>query len=313
VIVIAGLLAALGGCADADDPALRRTRPGNPETDDGDYALVEDTGDTGSLEEDPLPPTGDTGEACFLGPDRTGDVCFPTWGISPAEGDYQYPAPYDGSTQYIAPVRFLDLLSIDPASEIAPNFALGELAQDWKGPWAVVQPHLIVHLQAIRDEVGAPLTVNSGYRSPAYNASIDGVTYSRHQYGDAADLDADGLSVEELGDLCYAAGAAYVGLYENSHTHCDWRDDSLSAAFYDPIAERRAPLPQESATIRCDEVCRAPASGFDEGEPFRRWSALGADGTVLARDTGREFAPPPGTQSVAVVVGGRVALRASLP
>lgn len=309
--MILTLVTLLSGCEPVADAPTRRTRPGNPQTDDGDYELVEDTADTAELGEEPEPDTGDTSQACYLGPDRQNDVCFPTWGISSAEGDYQYPAPYDGSAQYLAPARFLDLSALDPEAEIAPNFTLGELGQDWKGRWAVVQPHLLVHLQALRDEIGEPLTVNSGYRSPAYNASVGGVTYSRHQYGDAADLDAGALSVEELGDFCYAAGAAYVGLYENSHTHCDWRDDPLSAAFYDAAADRPVPLPSESATLLCTDICTAPAEGFDEGEPFRRWTALDDDGRVLARATGRAFRPPAHAVRVAVVVGGRVSASAT--
>jgi hypothetical protein len=305
ILLVAALLL---GCADYADDRTRRTRPGNPETDDGDYALIEDTADTAVIGTDTGSGAngGDTSMACYLGPERSNDVCFPTQGISAAEGDYQYPAPYDGSPQYLAPTRFLDLAEFDPETEIAPNFTLGELAQDWKGQWAVVQPHLIDHLQALRDAIGEPLVLNSGYRSPAYNASVGGVTYSRHQYGDASDLDASGLSVEELGDRCYAAGADYVGLYENSHTHCDWRDEPLSPAFYDAVAQRPTPEPQESAELTCDDVCTAPAAGFDEGEPFRRWTARDAVGNVLASATGRSFQPPPGTSEVTVRVGGRI-------
>ncbi len=275
---------------------------------DGEFDLVEDTAEPAEILNDSgtEADTGNQSEVCYLGPARTNDRCFPTFGLSAVDGDYLYPDPYDGSPQYAAPVRFLDLEAVDPDAEIAPNFVMEELAQNWKGRWAVVQPHLVSHLQALRDTMDSPLSVNSGYRSPAYNTSIGGVTYSRHQYGDAADIGADGWSVEDLGDLCTAAGAAYVGLYENSHTHCDWRDDPLSLAFYDAAAQRPAPPPAEDAALTCAEWCTAPATGFDEGEPHRRWTAWDHDGNVLAGGTGREFRPPPGATRVRVVVGGRV-------
>ena len=42
----------------------------------------------------------------------------------------------------------------------------------------------------------------SGYRTPSYNAAIGNVRYSRHQYGDAADIfiddDPRGRSVDDL-------------------------------------------------------------------------------------------------------------------
>ena len=234
------LALALLACTEA--PTIHRSRPGNPKTDDGEAALIRDTGrpapedtDTGDLP----PDTGDSGgteategEVCYLGPARDHSVCVPVVTVADAGPDYVYPAPYDGDPQYAAPSRWLDLDAIDPDIQIAPNFTLSEYAASYKGEYAVMQSHFVDVLQALRDAVGGPVTVTSGYRNPAYNESVGGVEYSRHQYGDAADLEADGYSVEELGDLCYDLGADYVGLYEDGHTHCDWRDHPLDPAFY---------------------------------------------------------------------------------
>jgi len=308
-------------CAGDADPV--RARPGNPLTDDGDSALIPDTAALG-------PDTADTGgdsavdtgpvdtaaptEVCYLGPDRAGLTCVP---VVPDDGtfgaDYVYPAPYDSSPQYAAPVRYLDLDALDPGLPVAPNFVLEELAAAYKGRWAVVQPAFVVHLQDLRDTIGGPLTVTSGYRNPAYNASVGGVTYSRHQYGDGADLEAGGYSVEALGDLCYDEGADYVGLYEDGHTHCDWRDETLDPAFFAVIAGRPA-APPERASIAVDgDGLRAPAEGFDEGEPLRRWTAFAADGSIVASATGRSFVPPADAARVRVVVGGRIEVEAELP
>ncbi len=306
-------------CAGDVDPV--RARPGNPLTDDGDSALIRDTADldtadTGSdsaLDTGPVDTAAPT-EVCYLGLDRGGTTCVP---VVPDDGtfgaDYVYPAPYGGSATYAAPVRYLDLDTIDPALAVAPNFVLEELAAAYKGRWAVVQPRLVAHLQGLRDTIGGPLTVTSGYRNPAYNASVGGVTYSRHQYGDGADLEAGGYSVEALGDLCYGEGADYVGLYEDGHTHCDWRDGTPDPAFFPAFAGRPA-APAEHAEIAVDgAVLRAPAEGFDEGEPLRRWTAFAADGAALTTATGRSFVPPEGAARVRVVVGGRVEVEAVLP
>ncbi|WP_294600179.1 D-Ala-D-Ala carboxypeptidase family metallohydrolase [uncultured Rikenella sp.] len=43
-------------------------------------------------------------------------------------------------------------------------------------------------LDPIRAAWGAPVTVNSGYRSPALNAAVGGVATSQHLRGEAADL-----------------------------------------------------------------------------------------------------------------------------
>lgn len=308
-------------CVD-DDAALRRSKPGNPQTDDGTTMLLPDSADSGAAETaetadsaDSAPVDSDSGsavvtEACYLGPARDHSVCVATYADDGSFGsDYDYPEPYEGSAQYAAPSRYIDLEALDPDLEIAPNFVLSEYAESYKGRWAVMQTHMVDLLQDLRDDIGGPLTVTSGYRNPSYNASVGGVEYSRHQYGDAADLDADGWSVEDLGDVCYAWDADYVGLYEDGHTHCDWRNHSLDPAFYDSTGG--PPPPSESARLTCDEVCTAPATGFDEGEPFRRWWALDAEGRIFATGTGRSWTPPAATVRVRVMIGGRI--RAEVP
>lgn len=310
----------------AGDADMVRARPGNPLTDDGDSALIRDTAAPDTAEPDTADTGGDSAEdtgpvdtavpteVCYLGLDRSGTTCVP---VVPDDGtfgaDYDYPAPYDGSATYAAPVRYLDLNALEPSLDVAPNFVLEELAAAYKGRWAVVQPRLVAHLQGLRDTIGGPLTVTSGYRNPAYNASVGGVTYSRHQYGDGADLEAGGYSVEGLGDLCYDEDADYVGLYEDGHTHCDWRDETPDPAFF-PAFAGRPPTPEERASIAFDGAAlRAPAEGFDEGEPLRRWTAFADDGSIVASATGRSFVPPEGAVRVRVVVGGRVEVEAELP
>ncbi|MFT4976897.1 MAG: hypothetical protein ACI8S6_002802, partial [Myxococcota bacterium] len=47
-------------------------------------------------------------------------------------------------------------------------------------------------------------------------------------------------------------------------------------------------------------------TGFDEGEPLRRWTAHASDGTVLAEAVGETFEPPAGSVRVSVSVGHQV-------
>ena len=47
---------------------------------------------------------------------------------------------------------------------------------------------LSVQLQALRDFIGIPITINSAYRTEAYNASIGGSPKSQHKLAKAADL-----------------------------------------------------------------------------------------------------------------------------
>jgi hypothetical protein len=171
-------------------------------------------------------------------------------------------------------------------------------------------------LQWLRETVGGPISVNSGYRSPGYNAGIEGsATWSRHMYGDAADIAAADLSIDALADLCTDWGAGYVGTY-TTHVHCDWRDDPLSAAFYDAdtAAAVAPPTPPTGRIVWADRgALRAPAHGFDEGEPLRTWSAWSTAGDLLDRATGATYTPPAGAARVTVDVGRQLWLQAALP
>lgn len=53
-------------------------------------------------------------------------------------------------------------------------------------------------LQPIRDYYNKPVRVTSGYRSKALNVAVGGSTTSQHSYGEAADIQIDGISVDEL-------------------------------------------------------------------------------------------------------------------
>ena len=43
-------------------------------------------------------------------------------------------------------------------------------------------------LQPLRDYVGKPITINSGYRCPLLNSYVGGSKNSQHKFGEAADI-----------------------------------------------------------------------------------------------------------------------------
>ncbi len=275
----------------------------------------EEEGSTGEAEgssgEEP-PPAGP--QVCYPGQNNDFTTCLPLHEFAPLPAGYDYPPPYQGNPNYRSPVALLDLQEVDPGTWLAPNFQLGEIAQPDKGRYAVVQPHAVVSLQALRDQVGA-LGVNSGYRSPAYNAGIPGsATYSRHMYGDAYDLDPLEVSLGTLENACTANGGMLVQY--NTHVHCDFRFDPVDEEFYGaPMGDDEVERPSFAATVERgdDGVWRAPAEGFDEGEPLRRWTAYDAAGQVLATAVGAEFIAPEGAVSVHVNVGAQVERSMAVP
>ena len=265
--------------------------------------------DTDAPTDDTVTPPS-TSILCFPGPDDLDDMCLDVVTYDPAWGaDYDYPTSSD--PRYAAPQQFIDISAWDADFEVARNFVLGEFLQASKGRYGLLQPHFIRSMQALRSAVGAPVYVHSGYRTPAYNVGVGGVQFSRHQWGDAADMHTDVLDIGELGAVCEDQGAAYVGYYE-AHIHCDWRDDPLDPVLFGVTrAPARAGLPQLSARLVRGPVWAAPGEGWDEGEPLREWTARDAGGAVLTRSVARTFAPPPGAATVEVEVGRAVTLRGS--
>ena len=59
---------------------------------------------------------------------------------------------------------------------------------------------LAKNLQVLRDYINKPITINSAYRSPKYNASakVKGAKNSQHLLAKAADLRVEGITPKEL-------------------------------------------------------------------------------------------------------------------
>tara|TARA_R100001530_G_scaffold27366_1_gene21905 strand:- start:577 stop:960 length:384 start_codon:yes stop_codon:yes gene_type:complete len=86
--------------------------------------------------------------------------------------------------------------------KLTENFALSEFrCKDGTD----VPPELVdnvtllaKNLQILRQRIGKPLRVVSGYRSPAYNKKCGGTKKSQHMQAKAADLRVSGMSSDEL-------------------------------------------------------------------------------------------------------------------
>lgn len=82
-----------------------------------------------------------------------------------------------------------------------------------------VTPQARAALDALFASYGSPLPILSAYRDPETNARVGGARASQHMHGNAFDIDASGLSLQErlrLADLARAAGFQGFGFYDNS-------------------------------------------------------------------------------------------------
>ena len=61
-------------------------------------------------------------------------------------------------------------------------------------------------LDPLREKLGRPIRVSSGYRAPAVNRAIDGAARSQHMRGEAVDIEVDGMSAQELAAFILRSG-----------------------------------------------------------------------------------------------------------
>lgn len=109
-----------------------------------------------------------------------------------------YPTrPLNGLASYIPPTGFVEVTPALAGVHVSPHFTLGQFLCKQAGGWPkylVVQPRLLIKLETVLtwlDTQGIPpaaVHVMSGYRTPWYNAHLRDALYSRHTWGDAADL-----------------------------------------------------------------------------------------------------------------------------
>ena len=86
--------------------------------------------------------------------------------------------------------------------QLTTNFRLSEFlhgVQAIPAPWILDNlAQLANRLQVIRDLLGKPIIINSGYRSPQHNTAIGGTSNSFHMKGMAADIVIPGLTAHAV-------------------------------------------------------------------------------------------------------------------
>ena len=83
---------------------------------------------------------------------------------------------------------------------------------------------LVELLEQIRAAAGGAVTINSGYRTAAYNAQVGGARYSQHLRGTAADIVVEGAGPLLVGQMAeyYLGSRGGIGVYQ-TFTHVDTR------------------------------------------------------------------------------------------
>ncbi len=113
---------------------------------------------------------------------------------------------------YSLPRGFIEITEANQNAQVSPHFRLRQFVckQESEFPkYIVLDPRLLAVLETVLQKVNESghacptLSVMSGYRTPFYNRAIGNVTtYSRHLWGDAADIFIDAHPIDgEMDDL----------------------------------------------------------------------------------------------------------------
>lgn len=106
---------------------------------------------------------------------------------------------------------------------ITPHFKVKEFRCYDGTNVVIICEDLVKLLESIRVELGVPLIVNSGYRTPAHNLKVKGASHSYHMLGAAADVRCS-KGVNALATVAeqYLSGWGGIGIY-SSFVHIDIR------------------------------------------------------------------------------------------
>ncbi|WP_312614293.1 D-Ala-D-Ala carboxypeptidase family metallohydrolase [Oscillibacter sp.] len=109
--------------------------------------------------------------------------------------------------------------------KLSANFTVAEFACHDGSDTVLISEELVALLQKIRDRFGKPVTINSAYRTAAWNTKQGGAPKSQHLLGKAADITIAGVSPLTIAQYAefLQPGAGGIGVYK-TFTHVDVRD-----------------------------------------------------------------------------------------
>ncbi len=111
-------------------------------------------------------------------------------------------------------------------ADLSRNFSVVEFRCSCCGK-AEIKGRLVHMLQRLRDTLGQPIHVNSGYRCLAHDMEVNSGPSSRqHTKGLAADIWADNIDLQDLARVAWKLGFKGVIAKYPMHVHVDMREGS---------------------------------------------------------------------------------------
>jgi len=119
----------------------------------------------------------------------------------------------------------LSLIITTADIELSPHFRAAEFRCPCCGV-TVIAEEVIEALEVLREFLGQPIRVTSGYRCPRHNREVGGAPTSLHMAGAAVDVIVPGWENRGVAEQAALAGFKGIIVYE-THVHLDLRADPL--------------------------------------------------------------------------------------
>ena len=117
--------------------------------------------------------------------------------------------------------------------------------------WTLINPKLVIIVDALREIVDRPFHINSAFRTATHNARVGGEPRSQHMFGRAVDISTSGWGHDDRMKLVIYArklGIKGIGIYP-SFIHLDVRVGP-SAAWKKYTSEyEKVPVGQEASYV----------------------------------------------------------------
>lgn len=114
-------------------------------------------------------------------------------------------------------------LLIKKDTKVSKSFRLKEFASKDGAKEILLDYRLVEKLQELRNWIGQPILITSGYRSPIHNKNVGGAKHSQHLLGTAADIQIKGIDPKTVAKYAKELGFTGIGIYPN-FTHVDVRE-----------------------------------------------------------------------------------------
>lgn len=90
------------------------------------------------------------------------------------------------------------IMDTDANENVGKHFKVKEFACKDGSQVVFIDSYLVAILDILRNQVGKPVHINSGYRTPTRNKAVGGAKYSYHMRGMAADIRVNGMTAKEI-------------------------------------------------------------------------------------------------------------------